>query len=115
MMTMIILIIAAMVTYLIQYDSVISPGYIEFDDRRKKEVKLMIGYNNIFDKAFKIYIVLLVIAIILYLYMGSIVFLMAGLYIQLIYFGITIFVMGSMYVRSIHYWNTEGRKEMTTP
>ncbi len=102
--TILVYIFAIGVTYLIQYCSVISPGFIEFDDRSNKELRLMQLYNKITDKGFLIYLVLVLISILMSYKWEVIVFLVAGLLIQIIYFSIIMSIMTFMYLRSKLYW-----------
>lgn len=103
-LTVIVMAVAVAFTYIIQYKSVISPCFVEFDDRRKKELRLMKVYNKIMESFFKVYITLIVMAVIFSYMTGNIIFALAGMYIQIIYFSISMIVMMGMYCRSRLYW-----------
>ena len=102
--TVLVYIFAIGVTYLIQYCSVISPGFIEFDDRSNKELRLMQLYNKITDKGFLVYLLLVLVSILMSYKWEVIVFLIVGLLIQIIYFSLIMSLMIFMYLRSKLYW-----------
>ncbi len=102
--TVIVMTVAAGFTYIIQYRSVISPCFIEFDDRRIGELRLMTAYNRIMESSFKAYIALITAAVLFFYLTGNIIFELTGLYIQIIYFVVSVIVMICMYYRSIIYW-----------
>lgn len=102
--TAVVMAVAVVFTYIIQYRSVISPCFVEFDDRRIKELRLMAVYNRIMESSFRGYIVLVIIAFLFYCGTGNILFELVGLYIQIVYFAVSITVMAGMYYRSILYW-----------
>lgn len=102
--TVIVMAVAVVFTYVIQYKSVISPCFVEFDDRRIKELKLMVIYNKIMESSFRTYITLIVMAVLLSYVMGNTIFALVGLYIQILYFGVSMVVMVGMYYRSCLYW-----------
>ena len=102
--TVIVMAVAVLFTYVIQYKSVISPCFVEFDDRRIKELKLMVVYNKVMENGFRAYIVLIVTAVMFSYMTENIIFALAGLYIQIIYFGVSMIIMVGMYYRSCVYW-----------
>lgn len=102
--TFIVMAVAAVFTYVIQYKSVISPCYVEFDVRKIKELRLMAVYNKVTERSFKAYISLIAMAALFSYMTGNIIFALAGLYIQIIYFGVSMIVMVCMYYRSCLYW-----------
>ena len=102
--TAIVMAVAVSFNYVIQYKSVISPCFVEFDDRRAKELRLMAVYNKIMERSFHAYIILVLIAFLFYCRTGNIIFELVGLYIQIIYFAASMVVMSCMYYRSILYW-----------
>lgn len=102
--TVIVMAVAVGFTYVIQFRSVISPCFVEFDDRRIGELRLMAVYNKIMESSFRAYIVLVITAALFYYMTGNIIFELVGLYIQIIYFVASIIVMSCMYYRSILYW-----------
>lgn len=104
LVTFIVLAVGAALTYLIQYESVISPGYIEFDDRSIKEMKLMEIYNRVMEGSFKFYIMLICMAAFMSYAFGSIIFITVGLYIQVSYFSAAVLLMIFIYGRSRIYW-----------
>lgn len=103
-LTVMVMVIALAFTYIIQYRSVISPCFVEFDDRRKREMKLMEIYNKIMENSFKAYITLLIMAVLFSYITESILFALVGLYIQIVYFSVSMIVMIGMYYRSCLYW-----------
>lgn len=102
--TAVVMAVAVVFTYVIQYKSVISPCFVEFDDRQTKELRIMTVYNKIMENSFRAYIILVLMAFLFYCRTGNITFEMIGLYIQIIYFVVSIIVMAGMYYRSLLYW-----------
>lgn len=100
----IVLLVAMGLTYVIQYESVISPGYISFDDRDRNELKIMYIYNRLMNIGFSVYVILAYsVAIVAYV-KNDLSYLQTTLYIQFIYFIINLSVMIIMYYRSYLYW-----------
>ena len=102
--TVAVLVAAAFLTYIIQYDSVISPRYIEFDDRSKKELQIMQSYNKIMSGSFNTYLLLIGISVFLTCGSDNMIFAAAGMYIQIMYFISALIIMLIMYLRSRLYW-----------
>ncbi len=99
------------INYLIFACSKISPCYIEFDDRKKSEMKLMREYNEGFKKVFLMYIFTCVIISLLLLasFVGFVAMVLMA--VQLMYTVGASLVMLWMYVRSFLYWEREFKKQ----
>ncbi len=99
------------INYLIYGSSKLSPCYIEFDSRRRSEMKLMREYNDGFKKVFLMYLgtttVITFFMLISYSWFVALV-LMA---VQLVYTVGATLIMVWMYVRSKLYWELEFKKE----
>ncbi len=106
-----VMVAVMVINFLIFACSKISPCYIEFDDRKKSEMKLMKEYNIGFKKVFGIYVTTsLIIALFLVASFSSFVA-MVLMVAQIIYTVGSVLVMLWMYVRSILYWENEFKKE----
>ena len=92
------------VTYIIQFCSVISPCNIEFDGNNDKEMCLMNRYNHITENAFTIYISAVSAGIVVSILMASSIVLMMLMIVQVIYLMPALFVMFTMYSRNKKYW-----------
>lgn len=111
----IIIIISAAVTYVIQYYSILSPGTILFDRYNKKEMILMKKYNRLSDMAFRIYLSgVLIICTWGILFQNTGAILSAAIF-QIIYITASVAVMGLMYIRSRIYWNYLSNKTEGEP
>ncbi len=99
------------INYLVFACSKISPCYIEFDDRRKSEMKLMREYNEGFTKIFMMYIATTFVIALFTLasFSAFVAYVLMG--IQLLYTVVASLVMLWMYVRSRLYWEREFREE----
>lgn len=99
------------INYLVFACSKISPCYIEFDDRRKSEIKLMREYNEGFTKIFMMYIATTFVIALFTLasFSAFVAYVLMG--IQLLYTVVASLVMLWMYVRSRLYWEREFREE----
>lgn len=100
----------AVINYLVYACSKISPRYIEFDDRRKSEIKLMKSYNEGFRKIFLMYIGTTVVITVFTLLSFSSFVACVLMAVQLMYTVGATFVMLWMYVRSVIYWEREFRE-----
>ncbi len=99
------------INYLIFACSKISPCYIEFDNRRKKEMKLMGEYNDGFRKIFMMYVVTVAVITLFTLLSFSKFVAFVLMAVQLMYTVGATLVMSWMYVRSKLYWEREFEKE----
>lgn len=97
--------------YLIQFCSVISPCYIEFDEDSSKEMRLMNRYNILSQKAFSIHTGSVLAGIFVSLVMGSTLTLIVLMVLQLVYLVCACFVMFAMYDRSKMYWENKASRD----
>jgi len=107
---LIVSIIAGVVTYIVQYYSVLSPCMVEFDGDSDKEMLIMNRYNEIFDYLFR-YHMLVVIAVWAFVmfteHVPCMIYIIA---FQLVYIvGVTA-AMAVMYIRSRIYWSMRAEK-----
>lgn len=98
------------INYLIFNCSKISPCYIEFDDRKKSEMRLMRRYNEGFDKIFKMYMFTSIVIAMMVLASFSFFAAIVLLGVQIMYTIGASVVMIWMYIRSVLYWNMEFRR-----
>lgn len=111
----IIIIISAAVTYVIQHYSIISPGIILFDRYNKKEMILMKKYNRLSDIAFRIYLSGVVVICAWGMLFGNTGAILSAVIFQIIYITASVAVMGFMYIRSRIYWNYLSNKKEGEP
>lgn len=99
------------INYLVFAHSKISPYYIEFDERRKSEIRLMNSYNEGFRKIFYIYIFTCVTLSLMLLasFCGFVA--MVLMTVQLLYTVLAFLAMLWMYIRSVLYWEREFKRE----
>lgn len=89
---------------MIMYMSVLSPGYIQFDERSKLELRIMNYYNVVMDDSFKVFLAIIFCCVMLVAKTDNIFFISIALYADFIYFTVTISAMAVMYGRSRLYW-----------
>ena len=99
------------INYLIFACSKISPCYIEFDDRKRKEMRLMREYNEGFKKVFGMYLFTSVIISLFVLISFSSFAAMVLMAVQITYTVGSSMVMMWMYVRSVIYWERDFREQ----
>lgn len=99
------------INYLIYGSSKLSPCYIEFDSRRRSEMKLMREYNDGFKKVFLMYLGTTVVITFFMLISFSWFVALVLMAVQLMYTVGATLVMVWMYVRSVIYWEREFREE----
>ena len=112
-MVMVLSITAAVmvINYLIFACSKISPCYIEFDDRKRSEMRLMKEYNEGFKKVFGMYLFTSVIISLFVLISFSSFAAMVLMAVQITYTVGSSMVMMWMYVRSVIYWERDFREQ----
>ena len=96
--------VIVIITYIIQFCSVISPCNIEFDGDNHTEMRLMNRYNHISENAFTMYISAVFAGIVVSILMASTMVLMMLMIVQVIYIVPAVFVMLTMYGRNKKYW-----------
>lgn len=106
-----VMVAVMVVNYLIFACSKISPCYIQFDDRKKSEMKLMKEYNEGFKKVFLMYVATSIVIALLMVASFSAFVAMVLMAAQIIYTVGAFVVMMWMYVRSVLYWEMDFRKE----
>ncbi len=106
--TLIALISSVGMTWLVQFRSVLSPGYLAFDGSREKEMRLMRIYNQVMDRCFGAYAAVIVILMAASYILEDISLAKAGLLVQIIYFGAALAAMIIMYCRNYLYWERRG-------
>lgn len=102
------------ITYLLQYCSVIGPCNIEFDCRQGYEMYLMNKYNIVTNKVFNIAMAVVFLSLISMLMSESIHYMLFMVVLEFVYFVINTILMLVFFVRSKIYWYKEDNKEVLT-
>lgn len=102
--TFVVSIVIVVATYLLQYCSSISPGNIEFDERKSYEIRLMIQYNSLFDKIFNTAMFVIMLCMAATIILEATGFMIFFVILEFIYFILNVIAMSVMYIRSKLYW-----------
>ena len=113
-LTFLISLAICVITYLLQYCSVIGPSNIEFDCRQGYEMYLMNKYNIVTNKVFNIAMAVVFLSLISMLMSESIHYMLFMVVLEFVYFVINTILMLVFFVRSKIYWYKEDNKEVLT-
>lgn len=113
-LTFLISLTICVITYLLQYCSVIGPCNIEFDCRQGYEMYLMNKYNVITNKIFNIAMIVVLLSLISMLMFESIHYMLFIVILEFIYFVVNTVFMIVVFVRSKIYWYRADEKEVLT-
>lgn len=113
-LTFLISLAICVITYLLQYCSVIGPCNIEFDCRQGYEMYLMNKYNIVTNKVFNIAMAVVFLSLISMLMSESIHYMLFMVVLEFVYFVINTILMLVFFVRSKIYWYKEDNKEVLT-
>ena len=111
-LTFLISLVICVITYILQYQSAISPCNIEFDCRHRYEMYIMNRYNLITNKIFNVAMIVIILSMISMLMFENTYYMLFVVILEFVYFIANTLFMIIVFLRSKIYWYRAENKEI---